>query len=231
MGIAYNTSMVRNGLVLHLDAANPKSYPGSGTTWYDLSSGKRNYSFSTGVAWNSAGYFNFTGGTMTGPASNLFNFFSTVEHTIIAFAKITSQSSNNFFKWTATPIVGTDTRAIMTHFPFGGGTFYYDVAGCCGADQRISSATADDFFIDKIGMATWRTRKNQTPNRQFFNNLTSVLDSGANSTASVNWNLTDAATIGNGWYGELYTFIVYNRALTDQELQVNFEAYRGRYGL
>jgi len=32
MGIAYNTSIVRDGLVLHLDAANVKSYPGSGTS-------------------------------------------------------------------------------------------------------------------------------------------------------------------------------------------------------
>ena len=37
MGIGYNTSIVRDGLVLYLDAANPKSYPGSGTTWFDLS--------------------------------------------------------------------------------------------------------------------------------------------------------------------------------------------------
>ena len=37
MGIAYNSSIVRDGLVLHLDAANPKSYPGSGTVWKDLS--------------------------------------------------------------------------------------------------------------------------------------------------------------------------------------------------
>ena len=37
MSIAYNTSIVRDGLVLQLDAANVKSYPGTGTTWYDLS--------------------------------------------------------------------------------------------------------------------------------------------------------------------------------------------------
>jgi hypothetical protein len=30
-------SIVLNGLVLHLDATNPSSYPGSGNTWYDLS--------------------------------------------------------------------------------------------------------------------------------------------------------------------------------------------------
>jgi len=37
MGTAYNTNIVTDGLVLCLDAANPRSYPGSGTTWYDLS--------------------------------------------------------------------------------------------------------------------------------------------------------------------------------------------------
>ena len=44
MGIAYNTSIVRDGLVLHLDAANVKSYPGSGTTWFDLSGLDNNFS-------------------------------------------------------------------------------------------------------------------------------------------------------------------------------------------
>jgi hypothetical protein len=38
MGVAYNPRIVTNGLVLALDAGNTKSYPGSGTTWTDLSS-------------------------------------------------------------------------------------------------------------------------------------------------------------------------------------------------
>jgi hypothetical protein len=58
-----------------------------------------------------------------------------------------------------------------------------------------------------------------------------VLDSGSNSTATVTWNLTTAALLGNGWYGNLHTFIVYNRALSDLELQQNFNAFRGRYGI
>ena len=36
MGIAYNTSIVKDGLVLYLDAANIKSYPGTGTTVFNL---------------------------------------------------------------------------------------------------------------------------------------------------------------------------------------------------
>jgi len=36
------SNIVSNGLVLCLDAANTKSYPGSGTTWSDLSSNGNN---------------------------------------------------------------------------------------------------------------------------------------------------------------------------------------------
>ena len=36
MGINYNPSIATNGLVLCLDAANPKSYPGTGTAWTNL---------------------------------------------------------------------------------------------------------------------------------------------------------------------------------------------------
>ena len=35
MGFYRGPQIVTSGLVLHLDAANPKSYPGTGTTWYD----------------------------------------------------------------------------------------------------------------------------------------------------------------------------------------------------
>ena len=37
MGLAHSPSIVTDGLVLCVDAANTKSYPGSGTTWTDVS--------------------------------------------------------------------------------------------------------------------------------------------------------------------------------------------------
>ncbi len=40
-------NIVTDGLVLALDAANPKSYPGSGTTWYDLSGNNNNATLSS----------------------------------------------------------------------------------------------------------------------------------------------------------------------------------------
>ena len=37
MSVNYNPATPSNGLVLCLDSRNPRSYPGSGTTWFDIS--------------------------------------------------------------------------------------------------------------------------------------------------------------------------------------------------
>ncbi len=42
-------NIITDGLVLYLDATNPKSYPGSGTTWFDLT-GNRNANLFNGVS-------------------------------------------------------------------------------------------------------------------------------------------------------------------------------------
>jgi len=230
MSIGYGPRIVTDGLVLALDAADTNSYPGSGTTWSDLSGNGRNYSIGASISWNASGYFSCTGGTFTGPASNSFGFSSTNEHTIEVFAQVTQVTTNSFFSWRATPNTGSDQRAIASHLYYSNGNTYYDVSGCCGGTQRINYPNDSDLTAG-VRHLVWRTRTNTTPNRQFFKNTVSQMNSGGNSTATVNWNLTTAATIGNGWYGNLYLFRAYNRALTDDEIQQNFNALRGRFGI
>ena len=46
MGLAYGGAIVRDGLVLALDAADRNSYPGTGTTWYDLSGNGNDFTLS-----------------------------------------------------------------------------------------------------------------------------------------------------------------------------------------
>ena len=60
MGFYRGPNIVRDGLVLALDAGSPRSYPGTGTTWFDLSGNDNNVTI-TGPTWNSAGYFAFDG--------------------------------------------------------------------------------------------------------------------------------------------------------------------------
>jgi hypothetical protein len=45
MGTSYNPRIVTDGLILCLDAANKRSYPGTGTTWIDLTANKNNGTF------------------------------------------------------------------------------------------------------------------------------------------------------------------------------------------
>ena len=54
MSIAYNTSIVTSGLVMCLDAGNPKSYPGSGTTIRDVTGNGYNGTLTNGPTFSSA---------------------------------------------------------------------------------------------------------------------------------------------------------------------------------
>jgi hypothetical protein len=52
--LAHSPSIVMNNLVLCLDAGNSKSYPGSGTTWYNLIPGGVNGTLTNGPTYSSA---------------------------------------------------------------------------------------------------------------------------------------------------------------------------------
>jgi hypothetical protein len=63
MGLGHSPKIVTSGLVLYLDAANPKSYPGSGTTINNLIGTSNNGVLSGGVGFNNEneGIFTFDG--------------------------------------------------------------------------------------------------------------------------------------------------------------------------
>jgi len=91
MGVSYNPKIVKDGLVLYLDAGNTKSYPGSGTTWTDLS-GNGNNGTLNGPSYNSnlLGTFVLDGvdDYATLPTITLTNF------TIQIWCKITGSNLN-----------------------------------------------------------------------------------------------------------------------------------------
>jgi hypothetical protein len=63
MSVFAGPEITDSGLTLCLDAANPVSYPGTGTTWRDVSGQNNNGTLIGGPAFNSAnsGYLTFTG--------------------------------------------------------------------------------------------------------------------------------------------------------------------------
>ncbi len=72
MSFNYSPKVIKDGLQLYLDAANPKSYPGTGLSWFDLSGNNRTFTLNaTGISWNSSGYFTLAdnGATYDGATS------------------------------------------------------------------------------------------------------------------------------------------------------------------
>ena len=62
MGTSYSPNIVKDGLVFYVDAANPRSYPGSGTTCNTLVGTNNNTLQSSGMfETNNSGVFNFDG--------------------------------------------------------------------------------------------------------------------------------------------------------------------------
>ena len=64
MALIHSTRFVTDGLVLYLDAANTKSYSGSGTTWTDLTGKGNDGTLINGVSHvpnTNFGYFDFDG--------------------------------------------------------------------------------------------------------------------------------------------------------------------------
>jgi hypothetical protein len=77
MALQHSPRIVTDGLVLCLDAANPKSYPGSGITWGDVSG--QNH---TGTLTFGPSYSVSNGGTISFDGSN--DYVSTTFNTALA---------------------------------------------------------------------------------------------------------------------------------------------------
>lgn len=90
MAVAYNPQIVTNGLVLALDAGNTKSYPGSGTTWTDLS-GRENHHTVTGSPIYSGGMFTLDGSTQGFTRTSAINGVSSTNTVVIWYSTTEAQ--------------------------------------------------------------------------------------------------------------------------------------------
>ena len=208
------------GLVFALDAGNTKSYPGSGSTWFDIGgSGRGNATLGSGVGYSSSngGIMTFDGTFPNGQAQvPTANFdFRTTNYTIV----------------TATRYTGTTNSRIVTSAIGNGGNNW--LIGNWGgqvnkyyAEGWVSSTggdTADtSWFIwaatGNISSDTWELYRNG-----------SLLNSNNGGTAG-----PYGLTIGGG--GEFSTaevgfVLAYNRVLTPSEISQIYYIYRNRYGI
>lgn len=241
MSLGHGASVVRNGSILNLDAANKKSYPGTGTTWNDLSGNGYNGSFVDGTT-----FVNEAGGLIRSDGLNdRVHFENPLNRWVWAPDGTLGNNTLSFELWTRS----TDTAGRYFSRPWNGSGQYnywvehnswYITAGG-GSSNRNFSTLATGLWEHVCVIVT--------------NTQTAVYRNGVVSAPFANHNVTGAApTQGNtgeslllmslypyssGWagntnfgtQGDVSVFRAYNRVLTAQEVQQNFEATRGRYGV
>lgn len=223
MGIGYNTSIVKESLALYLDAANVKSYAGSGTVWKDLSGRKNNATlfnaptFSNGaVSWDGTNqYAQIT--------ANQESLDFSVAQTVIIWMRH-SFTSGRRNPWDQA-YAGYGT---WTHEQGNNINYYY---GSGGGNNTPYTASGSASTARSVWNMTAVTRDTSTV-KWYMN--------GALSNSAANAYPTQPLTsaniqIANGyagyWQGDMGQVIAYTRALTANEIRQNFEALRGRYGI
>jgi hypothetical protein len=240
--------IVTSGLVMNLDAGNPYSYhsPTSGTTWTDVSGNGNNGTLTNGVTY-SGGTMVFDGvddyatcGTTAGNfgTSNFtINFFFKTSQAVAPrtfIAKSAGDNPTSNYGWLVNN--GSDSSnlgfAIATVNGSWGNTGSYSI--------QTSGIAINDGNWKMATIVGDRTQANVTI---YINGVSRSLQGyvGAASfstVGSVSNNLQLAVGAesdpGSTLYpinGSISAVQIYNRALSAAEVQQNFEAFRGRYGL
>jgi hypothetical protein len=225
--------IVTDGLVLHLDAGNSTSYPGTGTTWTDLS-GNGN----TGTLVNGVGYNSGNGGSLTFDGSNHFVTLGTpalmngvqVPLTISLWAKANSFGASN----TLWGVYKTTTGGqLYSLFRVDSGTLRYFTSNSSGGFQLNGSFAPSTSVWNFYTVTVSGTLS--SPSVTIYLNSSSQTFSYSTLTSSpnlsVDFRIGSNSTGGELWNGNISNVMWYNRALTATEIQQNFGALRGRYGL
>jgi len=241
MAFSYSPKIVRNGLVLYLDAANPKSYPGTGNTWFDIS-GNRNDATKNGNAanptWNSAGYFQFSASDGSNGANNIFtvNDSATIQNLTnitIQFicAMETKTPVGNDYGWMCIVTKGEEgNQRPGTSVHQDSGLRYYHIE-CPSAVNSVSDLfTNADYTGNKYNM--FQTRVSSTQGTQGWLNGVQVSNNNALTTTG---NASTLYIGSNGYYelfkGKFASLCIYNRYLSNQELLQNYNALKPRFNL
>jgi hypothetical protein len=96
MSLNHSPRIVTDGLVLCLDAADPKSYNGSGTTWFDRSIGRNDFSLINSPIYNGDSFSTSVTRYFNGPSSNDITGDNQLYLTLSNWVRFTDTSTNRY---------------------------------------------------------------------------------------------------------------------------------------
>jgi hypothetical protein len=217
--------IITNGLVLHLDAAQKRSYPGTGTVWTDLSGNGNNGTLTNGPTFDSGNggsiVFDGTNDSVNIVQSNALNVNT---FTWSAWVNAAYSLNRCFF------FIGNAVGQSITPYKIFIGTL-----GSAPAALRINyNGTAIN-----LGGLTNNLTYNLTIT--YNGSVTSMYVNGSSigTSTSKTGNLNSAtyAYVGSTaqslefFSGKIFTTLFYNRALSDAEVLQNYNATKSRFGL
>lgn len=211
---------ITSNLVLHLDAANASSYPGSGTTWTDLSGNSRNATL-TDVTYTSddSGALVFNGSTSIG----IINDTVINRYTNNFSVEVWYTSNNN------TPRV-LRTGASSSGFNLGSYT-------TSPTKWKVTKYGVIDLFVGDIPQNTaWHqvvlVYSSTGGTKVYVDGALSQTNASTNPVRATTWTYLEVGRSESGSHnGKLGIVRYYNAVLSDADVLQNFNANKARYGL
>jgi len=238
MSVIVGPSISTSGLVLEMDASNPRSYPGSGSVWYDVSGNSNNgtlYNTPTYVS-GSAGYISFNGTNQYMQANIGTTSLNGDPSCTIEFV---AQIPQNFVTSGFWGLGGSGQGLSFEGWTPNTNRIHWDVYDSTRLDTGI------DYALNTWYHVVWTkngTGVETTNVSNYVNNVQSTLTKTRDRTSgpALNTSTPGVGTVlgringdANAYYAavKIGVYRLYNRALSAAEVTQNFNALRGRYGL
>lgn len=259
MSVFSGPNIINDGLALHLDSSNLKSYPGSGNTFFDISKSNASgilsgtYSFSNGSI-----TFDRTASGRCDHSTNLSNIDSITNSSSFTFSSIfrinsyppveTATVTGLLMKGSYNPSYGLnliyagDSGGIRTQARIHYGI--RNLTGTAGVTQGYGffSLTSNSLItlgqwykVDMVHQFSETTHTIQL----YINGVLDRSDTQTNALFPINFQNSASIGIntrilsGNFLYSDLTiaSYSIYTKALGFLEIQQNFQAIRNRYGI
>jgi len=219
MGVLYNSRIVTDGLILCLDAASKRSYPGSGSTWNDLSKQGNNGTLVNGPTFSSAN----GGSIVLDGIDDYVTLTNTISLTDFTASAVFNASSLNegwgmFF--------GSDDTDNFIAINLGG-------SSAVGLRvQDVNSKNSDLAYFPTLNEIVHLQVTQSGNNNIWYINGEQIGSSSNGSYAGMEITHLVHYQTGNTlgiWGGNYYIASLYNRALSAEEIRQNYLATKGRY--
>ena len=226
-------NIVKDGLVLYLDAANTKSYVSGSTTWSDISRSGNNGTLTNGPTFNSG-----NGGSIVFDGVN--DYVNCGTSTSLNPSNITFSA---WVKRTAAWGAGAFLFWAKNAADYTSNGFYIELyTNVTFSTNVITNGAATNYFKDSVNsntsfpLNTWThfsfTLNGSTPAMYFNGNSSTLTILGTNAITSTSatkyilWNSYTYYTAAN-----IAQVQMYNRALSSAEILQNYNATKTRFGL